>query len=76
MLYFLRALLKVPVREAYKIVEVRAKATTMQELMVETIVVARLPQREKRARKPTRISTIVEMRAMMKATNIHFATVR
>lgn len=31
----------------------------------ETIVVATLPRREKRAKKPIRISTMVEMRATM-----------
>ena len=33
------------------------------ELMVETMVVARLPKREKRAKKPTKISTMVVMSA-------------
>ena len=31
----------------------------------ETMVVARLPQREKRAKKPIQISAMVEMRATM-----------
>lgn len=46
-------------------VEVRAKAMRKRELMDDTIVVARLPQREKRARMLTTTSTMVLMRAMM-----------
>ena len=50
---------------AYKMVAVRAKAMKKRELMDETMVVARLPRREKRARIPTRISTMVAMSATM-----------
>ena len=38
---------------------------TKKEDMRLTIVVATEPKREKRARNPTRISTMVEMSAMM-----------
>ena len=43
----------------------RAKPMKKRELMVETMVVARLPSREKRARMPTRISAIVLTSATM-----------
>ena len=44
-------------------VEVRANPMKKRELMVDTMVVARLPRREKRARMPTRISAMVLMSA-------------
>ena len=43
----------------------RAKARTKKEEMVEMMVVARLPQRERRAKKPMMISTMVVMTATM-----------
>lgn len=43
----------------------RAKAMVKRDETDEMMVVARLPRREKRAVKPTRISTMVEMTATM-----------
>ena len=64
MLYFVNAPLNVPVSVAYRIVLVSAKAMTKNEETELRIVVAKLPRLLNSAKNPTRISTMVEMRAM------------
>lgn len=41
----------------------RAKPIKKRELILDTMVVAKLPRREKRAKKPTKISAMVLMSA-------------